>query len=68
MPELKSVIRGAVGRAENRYADEPAAYEESLKKALGGLEAEPDWARLPDEDREEIAARLTCDMPDTKEN
>ena len=66
--ELKSVIRGAVDRAENRYADERTAYEESLKKALDGLEAEPDWARLLDEDREEIAAGLICDMPETAEN
>lgn len=39
-----------------------------MKKALGGLEADPDWTRLLDEDREEIADKLTCDMPETPEN
>ena len=68
LPELRGVVRGAVDRAESRYADERAAYEESLRKALNDLEADPDWARLLDEDREEIAARLTCDMPETAEN
>ena len=39
-----------------------------MKKTLGGLEADPDWAKLLDEDREEIAAKLTCDMPEIAEN
>jgi hypothetical protein len=68
LPELRGVVRGAVDRAESRYADERAAYEESLKKALNDLEADPDWAKLLDEDREEIAAKLSCDMPETAEN
>ncbi len=65
LPDLRGVVRGAVERAEKRYADERAAYEESLKKALNSLEADPDWTKLLDEDREEIAAKLTCDMPNT---
>ncbi len=68
LPELRGVVRGAVDRAESRYADERSAYEESLKKALNDLEADPDWAKLLDEDREEIAAKLSCDMPETAEN
>ena len=39
-----------------------------MKKALNDLEADPDWAKLLDEDREEIAAKLSCDMPETAEN
>jgi hypothetical protein len=39
-----------------------------LKKALNDLEADPDWAKLLDEDREEIAAKLSCDLPETAEN
>ena len=65
LPDLRGVVRGAVERAEKRYADERTVYEESLKKALNGLEADPDWTKLLDEDREEIAAKLTCDMPET---
>lgn len=68
LPELRGVVRGAVDRAEGRYADERSAYEESLKKALNDLEADPDWAWLLDDDREEVAAKLTCDIPETAEN
>jgi len=67
LPELRGVIRGAVDRTEKRYAEERLAYEDDLKKALTGLEAEPDWTKLLDEDREEIAAKLACDLPKTAE-
>jgi len=65
LPELRGVMRRTVERAEQRYADKRAAYEKSLKKALNGLEADPNWTKLFDEDRKEIAAKLTCDMPET---
>lgn len=68
LPDLRGVVRKAIKRTEKRYADERTVYEESLKKALGGLEADPDWAKLLDEDREEIAAKLSCDMPETAED
>jgi hypothetical protein len=68
LPELRGVVRSAVDRTEKRYAIDRAAYEDDLKKALNGLEAEPDWAKLLDEDREEIAAKLACDLPETAEN
>jgi len=68
LPELRGVVRSAVDRTEKRYAVDRAAYEDDLKKALTGLETEPDWTKLLDEDREEIAAKLTCDLPPTAEN
>lgn len=68
LPELRSVIRSAEDRMKTRYAVDRAAYESNLKKALNELETEPDWAKLLEEDREEIAARLVCDMPETAEN
>jgi hypothetical protein len=68
LPELREVLREVVSRTANRFGDERSAYEEALKKALVGLEAEPDWGRLFDEDREDIAAKLTCDLPETAEN
>ena len=68
LPELRGIVRTVGDRAENRYADERTAYEESLKKVLIDLEADLDWAKLLDEDREEIATKLTCDMPETAEN
>jgi len=68
LPELRGVVRSAVDRTEKRYAVDRAAYEDDLKKALTGLETEPDWTKLLDEDREEIAAKLTCDLPPTAGN
>ncbi|MGB6067047.1 MAG: BREX system P-loop protein BrxC [Desulfomonilaceae bacterium] len=68
LPELRGVIRGAADRTKKRYADERTAYEEDLKQVLNWLEAEPDWTKLFDEDREEIAAKLACDLPATAEN
>ena len=68
LPELRGVVRSAVDRTEKRYTVDRAAYEDDLKKALTGLETEPDWTKLLDEDREEIAAKLTCDLPPTAEN
>ena len=68
LPELRAVVRATVYRTGKRYAIDRAAYEDDLKKALTELEAEADWAKLLDEDREEIAARLCCDLPATAEN
>jgi len=68
LPELRRVVRSARDRAKKRYAAERVEYEHELKKALSSLEAEPDWTKLLDEDREEIAARLRCDLPPTDDN
>jgi hypothetical protein len=68
LPELRSVVRSATARAEKKYTIDLAVYEENLKKALTELEAETDWAKLFDEDRGEIAAKLTCDLPETAKN
>ena len=68
LPDLRGVVRGIVERAEKRYADERAVYAESLKEALTDLEADHDWTRLLDDDRQEIAVKLTCDMPETSAN
>lgn len=68
LPELRGVVRTATVRAGSRYADERSKYGESLKEALNSLEVEPAWAKLLDEDREEIAAKLACDLPETAAN
>ena len=68
LPGLRGVIRSAVNRTEKRYAVDRAAYEDDLKKALTGLKTEPDCTKLLDEDRGEIAAKLTCDLPPTAGN
>ncbi|MCY4141867.1 MAG: BREX system P-loop protein BrxC [Rhodobacteraceae bacterium] len=64
LPELRSVIRAALDRVRNRYNAERSTYAYNLKKAVDALEAEADWPKLLDDDREEIAARLVCDLPD----
>lgn len=68
LPELRAVVREAKDRAEKRYVDERMAYEASLTKALTDLEAHPDWSLLHEDDRKEIAGRLTCELPETAEN
>jgi hypothetical protein len=68
LPDLRGIVRRAIERAEKLYKVELTAYEKSLKKALNRLEADPDWTKLLDEDREEIAAKLTCDMPESSKN
>jgi hypothetical protein len=68
LPELRGVIRDSLDRTEKRYVVDRTSYENNLKRALGGLESEPDWSKLLDEDREEIAAKLRCDLPPTVNN
>ena len=68
LPELRGVVRSAVDRTEKTYAIDRTTYEDDLKKALAELETEFDWAKLLYEDREEIAAKLACDLPETAEN
>jgi hypothetical protein len=68
LPDLRGVVRSILDRTRKIYAVDRATYEDALKKTLTGLETEPDWAKLLDEDREEIAARIKCDIPPTAEN
>lgn len=65
LPELRQLVRNVVEQSEERYAAERQAYTEDLRRALNTLESDADWARLADEDREEIAAQLNCDLPET---
>ena len=68
LPELRGVVRSALDRTEKRYVIDRVTYKDDLKKALAELEAEADWAKLLDEDREEVATKLACDLPGTAEN
>ena len=58
LPDLRTVLRGIRKRATARCDEENEGYQEDLRATLAALEASPDWARLLDEDREEIATRL----------
>jgi len=68
LPELRGLVRSVLDRTEEKYMINLTDYEDDLKKAKTGLEAEVDWAKLLDEDREEIAAKLICELPETTEN
>ena len=58
LPDLRAVLRGVRERATARCDEENERYLEDLRATQATLEAHPDWARLLDEDREEIAGRL----------
>ena len=58
LPALRAVLRGVRERATNRCEEENERYLEDLGETQATLEAHPGWARLLDEDREEIAVRL----------
>jgi hypothetical protein len=68
LSELREAIGGAMDRTQERFRNDRTSYEEALVRARYELEAEPDWSKLLDEDREEIATRLDCDLPSTSEN
>lgn len=68
LPELRGILRGALDRTKDRYKTERTEFAGALKNAISRLEADYDWTRLLDEDREEIAARLECDLPETAED
>jgi hypothetical protein len=68
LPDLRGLIRAVLDAAGKRYAAERAAHEDELKKALANVQDEPDWVRLLDEDRTEIAAKLVCDLPPSADN
>jgi len=63
LPDLRGVIRGLSDGAARHYRDERDSYEGACKAGVTVLEADLDWPKLSDEDREEIASRLRGDMP-----
>ncbi|MBN1630528.1 MAG: BREX system P-loop protein BrxC, partial [Thermoleophilia bacterium] len=58
LPELRKIVGAALNQTEVRYASTFEQYAGHLKGALERLEAEPDWPRVSDEDRAELATRL----------
>ena len=63
LPDLRGVIRNLTDAAGRRYQEERKSLLEACKAAVACLEAHPDWPKLADEDREEIASRLQTDVP-----
>ena len=58
LPDLRTVLRAIRKRATARCDEEKEGYLGDLRASLTALEASPDWPRLLDEDRKEIATRL----------
>jgi hypothetical protein len=58
LPSLRSALRSVRDRAQARCAQESERYLQDLADARATLESQPEWARLLDEDREDIASRL----------
>lgn len=58
LPDLRTVLRNVRERATARCTEENERYLDDLRTNQAALEALADWARLLDEDREEIATRL----------
>jgi len=63
LPELRAVVRVAEDRAKAGYEEEMTRYKEDLSNARKELESDPDWVKLMDEDREELAGKIVCDLP-----
>ena len=58
LPDLRTVLRCVRELSTARCEEEGERYLEELRLAQDDLETHPDWTRLLDEDREDIAARL----------
>jgi len=65
LPDLRGITRRVRERATAAYRDRWAGYGADLLAARSDLEALPDWGRLADEDRNDIAGRLHNALPAT---
>lgn len=61
---MRRAVRELTGQLEEHYTTEVAEYKHDLQKALNGLELEPEWLKLADEQRTHIADRLQMDFPE----
>ena len=68
LPDLRTVLRNVRERATTRCAEENEQYLEELRATQTALEGHPGWTRLLDEDREEIATRLSLTTIDVDAN
>ena len=63
LADLRGVARTVRERAARAFQERLAVYEADLIKGRASLEASPDWLRLADDDRLEIADRLKSSFP-----
>jgi hypothetical protein len=64
LPELRAIVRVAEDRAKAGYEEEMTRYKVDLSDARKQLESDPDWVKLMEEDREELAGKIVCDLPE----
>lgn len=58
LADLRGLTRSVRERTARTYRERLAAYQAELASARKSLEGLPEWLRLTDEDRDEIASRL----------
>ena len=58
LPEIRQVVNRITSSMDPRVVQIGAAFTEERQNALDSLEAMPAWARLADEDRQQIAREL----------
>ena len=63
LPDLRGGLRQVFHACQARYRADLQNYAAELESALAALESLPDWPRLLDADRQELAARLSLTLP-----
>jgi hypothetical protein len=59
LPALRGAVRSTIDRVKSRYGERRSAYTASLQSILREFEAKPEWSRLENDDREELARKIT---------
>jgi hypothetical protein len=65
IPELRSIIRSLSDKTSAQYLSEKKELDAAVKNGRNSLESMPEWSRVEDEDRGEIASRFSRDLPET---
>lgn len=65
LPDLRAATRGLLERVVSLYARSHVMYVETLTVAQRRLQSHPDWPRLDEDDRQELALRLRIDLPES---
>lgn len=63
LANIRSIVRAALERTRERYAEVRREMETGLRAIAAMLEAHPDWPLLLDEDRAAIMGRLQFTLP-----
>ena len=64
-PDLRGLLRKLDDATGQVYREERALYEGGLREALNRLQADNDWLRISEADREDLAEQLTSNVPES---